>query len=97
MTDTLTSLALIVLYLGFMVFWVMMLINAAKTQQWGWFVAILLFGFVALIYRFTNYQSPGQIAERKRRRRRTQESATRQRDERIAQLEGEVERLKTPE
>ena len=92
--EALITLALIALYIGGTVFWILMLINSAKTEQWGWFVGILVFGLIALPYRFVAYRSPAEIAERKRRRRKTQDARTRKRDDRIRQLEEEVDHLK---
>lgn len=45
--------------LAAMVFWILMLINSAKREKWGWFVLQLVFGvIVSIIYRFVDYEEP---------------------------------------
>lgn len=91
------GLALMALYIGMFIFWILMLMNAAKTRQWTWFVFMILFGFLALIYRFAAYESPEVLVERQRRRRERRKATLKQRDDRIAILEDEVDRLKGEE
>lgn len=51
----------IALLITLFVFYIRMLINAAKTAQWGWFVVMLLFGFTSIFYRFIGYKDPATI------------------------------------
>ena len=56
------ALALLLALAGF-VYWILMLVNSAKSEQWGWFGAMLGTGlfvacggwFLAFIYRFVAF------------------------------------------
>ena len=49
------------------VFWIFMLINAAKREKWGWFVMQLIFGIlVAIVYFFVEYEAPRARTGRRR-------------------------------
>jgi len=72
------------------VFYVQMLINAAKTEQWGWFVVMIVMGWVSLLYYFAAHVSEETIARRRRRRRRPESEL----QEEVAELRAEVGRLR---
>ncbi|QDU69330.1 hypothetical protein [Engelhardtia mirabilis] len=79
-------------WLGSLVVVVIALTNAARTRQWGWFVASLLIWPVAIAYLLVAYKSPKTIRALENRRRQAQ---TRERAEiaelkkKVAALEGE--------
>jgi hypothetical protein len=95
MIELVGSLLMLGLMVGLAIFEVLMLINAAKTKQWGWFVGILFLSpFIAIAYRFMAYRSPSAImAERSRVRDRRLRRQRALRNE-IAQLKKEVGALK---
>lgn len=48
------------------VLWVLCLIHAAQEENYGWFVAMIVFGVVAIPYFFLEYEWPGEQRERRR-------------------------------
>ncbi len=97
------ALALVTISIVFTVLWIHMLIHAAKTERWGWFVVMLVFGLAGLLYFFTEYESPARL----RARQRHEEQRVRQRRDRrperpaggvleqeVAELREEVRRLR---
>ena len=79
----------------FAIFWIVMLVNAAQTKQWGWFVASLIFPVVALAYRVAAYRPLKEIrADAQRRSRQSQRRAQTQRGE-LNELRAKVESLES--
>lgn len=46
---------IIALNLVLLVFWIKMLVDAARKEEWMWFVVMLIFGIAALPYFFIEY------------------------------------------
>jgi len=46
---------LVVLGLALTVGWVLMMVDAARTERWGWFVVMLVFGLAAVPYLLIEY------------------------------------------
>lgn len=86
---------LVVLCLAWAVFWVMMLINAAKQSRWGWFIVMLIIEPLALLYRITDYQSPEELRDLRRAEREARKAEAEAQAAKIERLEAEVERLRT--
>ena len=62
-------LATVVFSIAVTVAWVLTLVNAAQTEQWVWFIMMLLFGpIVSLLYFMMAYKSADTLAADLRRR-----------------------------
>jgi len=96
MRTDLLLLIFLVSIVSLVVFEILMLINAAKTQQWGWFVVMLFFIFpLAIAYRFLAYQSSAEIEAQERQRRRRALQREQALKNEIAALKDEVKELKS--
>ena len=82
------------LCIAWLIFWVMMLMNAAKQSRWGWFIAMLIIEPLAILYRISDYQSPEELRDIRRAERETRKAAADAQSARIEQLEAEVEQLR---
>lgn len=92
------------LFLGFIlawiflvIFWVMMLVNAAQTGQWAWLILMVLFCLLAFVYYFVAYLSPEdqrreewELRERARRRDRMRDEEVQRLRERVQALEEDL-------
>ncbi len=63
-------ISLIILSLASTVAWILMMVDAARNERWGWFVVMLVFGLAAIAYFLVEYGSspPRPRAERVRER-----------------------------
>ncbi|MDF1798489.1 MAG: hypothetical protein P1V81_04885 [Planctomycetota bacterium] len=55
MDSWLILVAIIAVNLVLLVFWIKMLVDAARKESWGWFVVMLIFGIAAVPYFFIEY------------------------------------------
>ena len=61
--DTLAALFLVVVGVALLVAYVALLVNAAKSGRWAWFVVMLIFWPAALAYLFTVTPARSRSAE----------------------------------
>ena len=87
-------LAIIGLWILLFVFWVKMLINAAETKDWAWFILMIVFSFLAFVYYFVAYVSPQDLRAREKKRRERRRSREYARDEEMARMKDELRALK---
>ncbi len=87
------SLLMLAVWCAVIVLWIAMLIDAAQTRQWVWFVLSLVFWPTVVLYLLVAYESP--------KKRRARAEFLRHRNQReecylkeIARLERELEKLK---
>jgi hypothetical protein len=79
----------------FVVYWALMLVNAARTKQWGWFVLIFLVPFAFLVYRFLAYRSFKKLRADENRRTRNSLRREQARRNELESLRAKVERLES--
>lgn len=53
----LLAVCLLALSLALTVGWVLMLVDAARTERWGWFVVMLVVSVTGVLYFFVEYGS----------------------------------------
>ncbi len=87
-------LALFAISIVFTVLWIQMLIHAAKTERWGWFVVMLVFGLAGVVYFFTEYESPAKLRARQRRDRQRARPRGSALEQEVVELREEVRRLR---
>jgi Na+/melibiose symporter-like transporter len=87
-------LAFIALWILLFVFWVKMLINAAETKDWAWFILMIVFSFLAFVYYFVAYVSPEDQRTQEKRRRDRRRNREYARDEEMARMKEELRALK---
>ena len=80
--------------IAFFVLLITMLVNAAQTKQWGWFVLTLVFSPLAIVYWLFAYQSPKKLREEEARNRNRTFQRERARDEEIAKMREELRDLR---
>lgn len=74
----------------YVVLLIFMLINAAQSKQWTWFVLMLVIWPVTLAYVFFGYRSRNKVSNQRRRA----YARERERREEIARLREEIQELR---
>ncbi len=83
------------LSLGLLVLTVFMLVDAAKKEEWVWFVLMLLFGpLLSFVYWLAAYKSDSGASNRRKTYARRQRKATTDQAREIQDLRDEIEQLK---
>ncbi len=74
----------------YVVLLIFMLINAAQSKQWTWFVLMLVIWHVTLAYVFFGYRSRNKVSNQRRQA----YARERERREEIARLREEIQELR---
>ncbi len=78
----------------YVVLLIFMLINAAQSKQWTWFVLMLVIWPVTLAYVFFGYRSRNKVLDEERRVRRRASARERGHKEEITKLREEIQELR---